>query len=73
MVIGKNVLRQQHAGAFACGVECMIGCVECEPVQNVSVIDAAGAEPISPGRHVRSLQESLVVNERHAREMARGV
>jgi hypothetical protein len=21
MVIGQNVLRQQHAGAFACGVE----------------------------------------------------
>src|SRR6516165_9942340 len=37
MIIGQNVLRQQHAGAFACGIECMVGGVESEPVRNVNV------------------------------------
>jgi hypothetical protein len=60
MVIGKNVLRQQHAGAFACGVECVVGGVESEPARNVDVIDAAGAEPISPSRLTFSSAAALV-------------
>ena len=40
MIISQNVLRPQHAGAFACGVECMVGGVESKPVRNVNVIDA---------------------------------
>ncbi len=50
IVIGQDIVREQNAGAFAGGVERMIGAVEAQAAAQIDFRHAGGLEPIAPVR-----------------------
>src|SRR5262249_7219057 len=49
VVVGQQIVRKQHARAFACRIECVIGAVEAQPARDIDAVDAGCLEPFSPG------------------------
>ena len=62
-------MREQHAGAFAGGVERVVGAVEAKAAPEIDIVDAGGLEPVAPFRARAARRKRLVVDQRQAREI----
>ena len=71
VVIGEEIVREQHACALARRPERVIGAVEAQAVADIDIFNPGRREPIGPGRNAGSIGQRIVMNERGAGERLR--
>ena len=73
VVIRKEIVCQQHAGAFTGCVEGVVAAVEPQPAAEVDPVDPGCRKPVGPGRHIGAVGEGVVMDQRRVREEIRRV